>query len=110
MPYPPLSSRRQRKLLNIARRVLALFEALGDDAVRNGQLSAETAGAWRRTLSEAGALLGSDFLPDSSSRRPADFFAAVLLKLHALTRLKRLEDKASRANSRRSYPRSLRRV
>ena len=110
MPYPISSSRQRRRQLNIGRRLVALFDALSDETVRHSALSKADAGAWRRTLSESTALLGPGDEPPPDSRRPAEFFVSTVAKMHALTRLKRLHDKASRPRSWASYPRSLRRV
>ena len=69
-------------------------------------LPRSVAGPWRRTLTEAAALLGPGLAPAAGSVRPYDFFLATVSLVHALAGLRRLQDKGFRRKLRWTYPRS----
>lgn len=96
MSHPLPSNAHQRRVKRIALRLLDLLEAL-DLPDRRALLPAAFAGAARRTLGEAEAVLGGGLLPPDGTRRPGDLFVSTLLNLKLISHRNRL---SRRVNSR----------
>ena len=104
MPYPVLTHRDHHRQASIARRLHTLLASL-DHIDRRAPLPPATAGAARRTLSEASSLLGTRHVVPAGTRNPGDLFVGTIANLHALQRLYRLQDKAFHARPGQTYPR-----
>jgi hypothetical protein len=102
MPNPVPTRRAYLRRQRLAGRLLALIDTLGAHD-RRAELPRPVAGAARRTLGEAAALLGTSAPP--IGLRPADIFVAALQQVSVLAARSRRDNPAVAAAAEKIYPR-----